>query len=480
MITKKGIWLLVFFTIFQLPNGLESECTSQAIQQVGAGSKPAIFQEELLYEIPPGAEDLGMSPNGRQVVWRTKKDKKWVMVVNGEPGPEFDGIGGAYAFSPDSQHFAYIARRGKSAQVLLDGKEYGNVYSAYTPGGAPQELTFSADSQHLAYFAGSGKKYRLVLDGQEQGPESKLGSMSVPVLSPDGRRWAYWALQSVLYNFYMVTDGGQTAHEAIMGVDGKILYGSQPRFSPDGKHFAYIAARSKGGLRKHKEYLVIDGQEYKEFDGGVSNLVFSPDSQHLAYTAVDSELTSNKASVIVDGKPGPGFEWIVAAPIFSPDSQHVGYIAINKEGVSAQVIDDQVTYANITYMYSGKVSADYRELRFSPDGHRLAYVVDCPGELIKGGHSLFLDAKQHWHGAYFRDLGTPVFSPSGRFLAVPVRRIITVQENIKRWSMIINEREGKLFDMIWIKTLTFSADERQATYVAKEGNKLYLVTQTVE
>ncbi|MDW8026564.1 MAG: hypothetical protein RMK18_11970, partial [Armatimonadota bacterium] len=65
----------------------------------------------------------------------------------------------------------------------------------------------------------------------------------------------------------------------------------------DSKRFAYEARR--GG----KEFVVVDGEEGKEYDG-IGTLIFSPDSKHLAYGAERGK----KQFVVVDGVEGKEYD----------------------------------------------------------------------------------------------------------------------------------------------------------------------------
>ncbi len=91
---------------------------------------------------------------------------------------------------------------------------------------------------------------------------------------------------------------------------------------------------------------------------GVEPIVFSPDSQHIAYIAIQGD----KQLVVKDGKPGPAY-YVSKAPIFSPDSQHLAYMA-GQGGKDFVVVD-------------GKPGPNYNTidlLVFSPDS-RVAYIA---------------------------------------------------------------------------------------------------------
>ena len=59
------------------------------------------------------------SPNGLRVAYSAKKGDKWIIVVDGEPGPAYDGIAkGDPVFSPDSNFVKYRAlKNGKWLDV---------------------------------------------------------------------------------------------------------------------------------------------------------------------------------------------------------------------------------------------------------------------------------------------------------------------------------------------------------------------------
>jgi len=87
--------------------------------------------------------------------------------------------------------------------------------------------------------------------------------------------------------------------------------------SADGKRVAYVAKEAD------KQFVVIDGQEGKQYDAIVTGrLIFSPDSQRVAYVAKEG----NKQFVVFDGQEDKQYDSIGPA-IFSPDSRRVAYVA---------------------------------------------------------------------------------------------------------------------------------------------------------
>ena len=96
---------------------------------------------------------------------------------------------------------------------------------------------------------------------------------------------------------------------------GKVHAGAFPEslaVSPDSKRVAYEAKRG------HKQLVVVDGVEGKEYDGA-ANLVFSPDSKRVAYEAKRGD----KWLVVVDGVEGKEFDGFLKSSglVFDSPSQ---------------------------------------------------------------------------------------------------------------------------------------------------------------
>ena len=130
-------------------------------------------------------------------------------------------------------------------------------------------------------------------------------------------------------------------------------------FSPDSRHLAYPVER--GG----RWSVVRDGRSGREWDG-VAGLVFSPESGRLAYAALDGA----EWRVVVDETPGKPFDSLVAGSLaFDVTGRRLVYAAV-RAGLVHAVIDGG----------TGPGYDAIESLRFSPDGTRCASVARRAGK----------------------------------------------------------------------------------------------------
>ena len=101
--------------------------------------------------------------------------------------------------------------------------------------------------------------------------------------------------------------------------------------STDNRHIVIVAAK---GTNKMQAF--IDGRAELEYDEiGQGSIIFSPDGNHLAYSAKNN----GKWFVVADGKAGPEYDTIGKDTIiFSPDSKRLAYAA--SKGIYWMVVTD--------------------------------------------------------------------------------------------------------------------------------------------
>src|SRR5664280_3716831 len=107
---------------------------------------------------------------------RDRNPIKWVAVIDGQAGPEFDQLTNI-VFSPDGLRAAYagMAVTGNRNRwyAVIDGKKSLDYDSC-------SNFLFSSDSRHLAYLASNGQKSVVVLDGNESDAHLSLIHISEP------------------------------------------------------------------------------------------------------------------------------------------------------------------------------------------------------------------------------------------------------------------------------------------------------------
>jgi Tol biopolymer transport system component len=474
------------------------------------------------------SDALAFSPDGQHLGFAARRNNNWLVVVDGVPGAKFDDVGGMEVtyhrkttvngfsrltddvfagsscpvFSPDGQHFLYLASRhegtGMHYTVVFDGKpglEFDRFFGA----------NFSPDGHHVAYVGTTGNLGKVVYDGVAEIPTDgdgllfslngsryayvtgKYGSSSHTVVvdgkpgpefylirdlnfSPDGRHFVYTALsasgpkQLILdgtalppmngYRANYVTfsnDGKHIDYVAENGrddafiVDGKLALTFPPStlqiVSPDGRRIAY-AARAQG----NQMHVILDGAT-----GPMVNYIdqytakFSDDSRHFAYVARNK---NRQVQVVVDGAAGPAFVFIAKNhPLFSPNGEHFAYAG--RLGKNWQVVVDGKPGPELQ-------DIDLDSIQFSPDGQRLLYAALIGQQQIVVSNTT--------PGPYFDEIrkGSLAFSPDGNHFAY------VAKDGNNKWHAIFDGTMGPAFDSIGEKNVLFSSDSRHWAYVAQK------------
>ncbi len=89
-----------------------------------------------------------------------------------------------------------------------------------------------------------------------------------------------------------------------------------------------------------KHVVLLDGKEQGSYVAGIikGTLIFSPDSQRLAYQAADK----GKVVAVVDGQEGKHYDSFAKGGLhFSPDSRRVAYVVADAEKKNPFVVVDE-------------------------------------------------------------------------------------------------------------------------------------------
>ncbi|MDO8588775.1 MAG: hypothetical protein Q7T82_17230 [Armatimonadota bacterium] len=384
------------------------------------------------------------SPDGKYATYNVKTGGKGYTVLDGQTGPEYDGIvQGSCIFSRDGRRVAYAATKGDKSVVVVDGHP-GPEYDAIWRG----SLVFSPDGGHVAYVAWQGgdgqstvvlgEKSVVVVDGQP-GPEYDF----VPNLqfSPDGKRMAFVAHKGgrtfllagqPTYLTYLADYLKTKDEKSVVVVDGRpgpeYDYVSGVQFSADGSRVAYVAHKGEKSLAfadgKQMAYVpqkgekclaVVDGQPEPEYEGIQEPVILSPDGKRVAYAVQ----RSGKSAVVVDGQMGPEYDYVMDLQ-FSPDGKHSAYQAQKGKKWFA-VVDGQ----------AGQEYDSLYPLRFSPDGKHVAYRAK------KGKKWLVVMDGQP--GSEYNWTGDVQFSPDGKHSAYQAGKY-------KEWFVVIDGQSGPQYD----------------------------------
>jgi hypothetical protein len=188
------------------------------------------------------------------------------LVLDGVETKPYESVYGTNAFSPDSRRLALAVQVAGQRHVMVcncpmtnpaDGKR-GRAYDLVVDG----SLSFTPDSQNVIYRAERNGK-RLLVVGEEEVVPAEASDFGDPVFSQDGKHRADFI--SGHTSFWLIDNKRGREYEGV----GALL------FSPDSQRVAYV------GKRNHSWFLVLDGQESRAFDEIGDAFRFTPDSKPL-------------------------------------------------------------------------------------------------------------------------------------------------------------------------------------------------------
>ncbi|HZE95645.1 MAG TPA: hypothetical protein VE981_01330 [Planctomycetota bacterium] len=252
--------------------------------------------------------------------------------------------------------------------------------------------------------------------------------------------------------------------------------------SDDGRRWAYIASEDV-------HWIVVNHEKKAQL--GAGRPYVSPDGSGYAYTQTVREEGDSypKTRVVLGDLPGPAFQTVEPA----------GFSA---RGVFAYMAYDADQYGVIVGGEPIGPYGDVAELRWSPDGGRLAYIVGDAGKIER---AVVVDANRGPSSLDVRDL---VFSPDSRRLAYvaseregeryivdrtpgrPFSRCVkpafsgdsrTLIGRVgidQKWAVAVNDQPGAAYDEVGPPV--FSHDAKTVAYAARRGDKGFVVVGTTE
>lgn len=278
----------------------------------------------------PRVAELALSPNGERLAYTvirgSGKESSTTVFITGEAGQTFE-YARELQFSPDSQHYTYIAKDETGVFVVFDGKRNEAYAELDSPFLSYPRVLFSADSSTTVYAGVRGyypidedSTAHLVINGKEVASHTGIQERRI---SPVGNVIAHIGLDpdpqqpgNFVYGIYV---NGEKRYHHSFPQDIFRRRVSQLTLSPDGTSVAYVIEQAK-----NKMTVMLNGQPqatYQTTYQDISYLQFSPDGKRLAYNAIGQDL---KPLVVLDGTELPGYS--PYRPFaFSPDSQHFAY-----------------------------------------------------------------------------------------------------------------------------------------------------------
>ncbi|MEX0775842.1 MAG: hypothetical protein WD042_09040 [Phycisphaeraceae bacterium] len=296
-----------------------------------------------------------LSPDGNRAAYPARKGASWAMVIDGKEGDTSPITPGVARFSPDGSHVGYTAKPEPRREAMVMDGQRGPDYDIIGL------LVFSPDSKHTAYTAVKQGEEFMIVDGKESEEFKNLEDPRA-IFTPGGRR----VIQS---------GGNEGISWSIDGRPGKAYQGlGMPVLSPDGKHVAYWAMRHESGRLNGR--VVLDGKEGPAFDGtgefpGLHGdaMTFSEDSKHFAYVGRRGKIRAGALWAVVSDAKELGSYEDVGQIVYSPDGTRLAY-AVEQKGMWAVVLD-------------GKMEPAFdavRDIRFSRDGQSHTYQAKRHGQ----------------------------------------------------------------------------------------------------
>lgn len=400
---------------------------------------PLTTIKEYLGTLDGVGETLLVSPDCQHIALVVKQSEEMGWQIDGETQKYFSEIGPGL-WSPDSKHFAYSAPDGNRWRIMVDGKGGASFDKVMFP-------VWSPDSSKISYVAQQKGDFIIVNDNKKSQPFAAIsdlqynadGSSLAAIVKKDGKDyvWIDGKLQASADQIDQFVWSAHGSHYAYAARDnaswrvfhddsaGKAVVGVQLlTISPDGKHVAYIGSIGSGyivqpgvmnqaQISAKTQLLLVDERTLDSESGATytfTGIVFSPDSQQLAWTAgyfgkgmsafqarTTGQIETPTKNVLTYSN--------ISEPVWSADSTHLAYGAI-------QIVGENIVKYVITDGKPSEVYFDITQPVWNPVASQLAYAIvpmDAQNESV-----VINDGKQSPKYDTVSDL---LFSPDGKYFS---------------------------------------------------------------
>jgi WD40 repeat protein len=370
-------------------------------------------------------------------------------------------------------------------------------------------IFMSEDGEKAAFSAKNLDEMSFVVNynGQEYGPYEKEPHLSV---SPDGKH----------FSFVVSEDESRNMSE-LLGYENMM---EDPEWRAECEREPECLSEDSEFWQTEVETVVtrlyVDGEPYGEYSG-VSNVTYSPDSQHVAYAASKWYGKATEWYLYIDHEPveklpyppGGNFFWYhfgnnryayvrygsnyashdalvdngqvgeeqrsIEHVVFSPDGKRLAYTVKagpNQPGRQL-VVDGQTVFGP----ESGIV-----DVTWSPDGKHIAYAVPPTHYYSQDGNTetsgyMVLDGKRQDEDKGFRSVYNPTFSPDGSMFAYEgrIRGPEQGEQGSVDQSVLVVNGQDIVIEGELLSELFFSPDSQYVGYAVLKGNELWWITKEV-
>lgn len=357
----------------------------------GTGRAARLVVDGAPIERPEGYEVFGaaawFAQNGDRYAYVAKRGKKFTIILEGQPGPEFDLIAWPDARFDALGRSLYVGenRRGlirkeKTSSLMRDGETLAEAEEI-------RMVTPDPSGRRLAFVEGRGNTRWVTVDGRN-GPE--LWNVGGILFSPDGGHVAYFGYRGPREQG--PAQGELFLDEERIASDFDDVEFSGMAFSRDGQHFCAVVQR------EGKDVVLVDSEVSGTFELALDP-VFADDGR-LAFRAGDGE----RESVVVAGSPGPSFDRVLHLR-FGAEGGPLTYLALS--GKKSQVVRDHRPGPALDGIRTWSLPGAFEPANYvlSPEGKHVAYV----GFLERACHPIVDQVL----GPAYDAVGPPAFTPAG-------------------------------------------------------------------
>jgi hypothetical protein len=405
--------------------------------------------------------------------------------------------------------------------------------------------TFSPNGLHIAYATVGSQEGNVLYVDDAQGEKVYERISTRPVWNPQGTSVAYGACRDTK-QFVVVQsidgkiqefDAGESlpdlikdvseGEEWIWGWTTQCTGAGTPVWSPDGKKLSFISHKEKKSFEDStskgdyytKTVVTRNFESDKSSEGKVYDsigfVIFSPNSEHLAYlTGPGPYISDGVNEIVIDGiEEPPAYRPSQSASLmFHPRTNQLVYLAELGDG-NAVVIGDkkEKTYQDIhpwTMMFTPEGNLVYR-VAYNPRGREFIskgaddtkFFMVIAGEEGKKYNKWFRDVSisqdgkhvvyvakedEYWilgvDGGEFRSYDHEISSP---VLTSDMRKVAYIVGESARYSdddgmfAVFGDKRGEDYDGIYTP-LQFNSDASTLSYGIKQGNELFWVEERIE